>query len=281
MNLSFHFTVPWFLQICGEILFEFAVLLSAGTAAVFALKRILIAWRDRRLAPVVTTLSRTQLLNDGLPILSLSDAKKVGRARDVILDLPAGRVAGFRAKIGLLTHRLLPFDQVKAIGRDAITVESASALSEPNAVPSLQSLAAEKYNRTECEVITESGTHLGELSWRDIRFHITTGEVQIVLRVRRSSFPTHLLDLLLDVVSVFQPLNQWSSDPWRLELTLPLSAVLKVNRNLVIVTSQAEADCRDQQQAALNHQQERLKNSRAQFQLALARAWRHLTGKAL
>ena len=279
--MSFHFTVPWFLQICGEILFEFAVLLSAGTATVFALKRILIAWRDRRLAPMVTTLSRTQLLNDGLPILSLSDAKKVGRARDVILDLPAGRVAGFRAKTGLLTDRLLPFDQVKAIGPDAITVESASTLSEPNAVPSLQSLAAEKYNRTECEVITESGTHLGELSWRDIRFHVNTGEVQIVLRVRRSSFPTHLLDLLFDVVSVFQPLNQWSSDPWRLELTLPLRAVLKVNRNLVIVTSQAEADCRDQQQAALNHQQERLKNSRAQFQLALARAWRHLTGKAL
>jgi uncharacterized protein YrrD len=74
----------------------------------------MVAWRDRGIPPKVSLLCREDLLNEGLPILSLSDAKKVGQAKDVILDLASGRIVGFRAKSGPFTHRLLRFDQVKA-----------------------------------------------------------------------------------------------------------------------------------------------------------------------
>jgi sporulation protein YlmC with PRC-barrel domain len=203
----------------------------------------------------------------------------VGQAKDVILDLHSGRVVGFRAKSGPFTRRILPFDQVKAIGPDAITVASAAALLDARATPALLALAGEKYRRTDCRVLTESGAELGQLSWRDLRFDLVTGEVQIVLQVQGSSFTTYMVDLLFDVVSLFQPLDEWCSNPWHLELFLPLTAVLKVNRNLVIVRSQAEADCRAQQQAAVNRQQERLRNARECFKLTLARAWRRVTGK--
>ena len=63
------------------------------------------------------------------------------------------------------------------------------------------------------------------------------------------------------------------------KLKLPLSAVLRVNRDLVIVRSQAEADCWDQRQAMVNKQQERLNNSRERFRLTLGRAWKRVTGK--
>jgi len=80
-------------------------------------------------------------------------------------------------------------------------------------------------------------------------------------------------------VSLFQPLDAWSINPWRFELKLPLNAVLRVNRNLVIVNSQAEADCWHQREAIVNKQQERLKNSRERFRLTIVRAWKRVTRK--
>jgi len=279
MNFHFDFGIPWFLGSCVEALFELGIILAAVTGGVFAIKRTMIAWRDRGDHPAVSMICRENLLERGLPILSLSDAKKVGQARDVILDLASGRVVGFRAKSGPFTHRILRFDQAKAIGPDAITVESAASLLDPPTTPELVALAGERYRRTDCRVVTEGGTELGQLSWRDLRFDPVSGEVQIVLKVQGSSFITYVIDLLLDVVSIFQPLDAWSNNPWHFELHLPLTTVLKVNRNLVIVRVQAEADCWDQRQATVNEQQERLKNARERFRLTLARVWRRLTGK--
>jgi uncharacterized protein YrrD len=279
MNFHFDLGLPWFLSGCVEALWALGGLIAALTAGVTGLKRIVIAWRDRATPPTVRMLCRADLLGHGLPILSLSDAKKVGQAKDVILDLASGRVAGFRAKSGPFTHRILPFDQAKAIGPDAITVASAASLLDERTPAALLALAREKYRRTDCRVLGESGTELGQLSWRDLRFDSVSGEVQIVLEVQGSSFITYLVDLVLDVVSIFQPLDSWSINPWHLAICLPLTAVLKVNGKVVIVKSQAEADFRDQQQAAVNKQHERLKNSRECFKLTLARAWRRVTGK--
>jgi len=279
VNFHFDFGLPWFLGVCMDALVELGILLALLTSGVYALKRAMVAWRDRGIPPKVSLLCREDLLNEGLPILSLSDAKKVGQAKDVILDLASGRIVGFRAKSGPFTHRLLRFDQVKAIGPDAITVESAASLLDPRTTPALLTLASEKYRRTDCRVVTESGTELGELSWRDLRFDPVSGEVQLVLKVQGSSFTSYLIDLLFDVVSLFQPLDAWSINSWRFELYLPLTAVLKVNRDLVIVRSQADADCWDQRQAIVNKQQERLKNSRERFRLTIVRAWKRVTGK--
>jgi uncharacterized protein YrrD len=280
MNFQFGFPFPDFLGSCVEFLFELGVILAAITGGVFAVKRTMIAWRDRGTPPAFTMVCREDLLNEGLPILNLSDAKKVGKAKDVILDLPSGRVAGFRAKSGPFTRCILPFEQVKAIGPDAIIVESASSLLDPRATPALLTLAEEKFRRTNCRVISESGIELGELSWRDLRFNPVNGEAQIVLKVNASTITSYMIDLLFDVVSIFQPLDEWINNPWHLELLLPLSDVLKVNRNMVIVRSQAEAKCREQQQAIVNEQNERLKNTRQRCKLTLVRAWRRVSGKA-
>jgi uncharacterized protein YrrD len=280
MNFQFDFSFPWLLERIAEWVFELGILLSSIVGGVFTLKRMMIAWRDRGSQPTVRIIFRKDLLNEGLPILSLSVAKRIGRAKDVILDLASGRVVGFRAKSGPFTHRILPFDQMKAIGHDAITVETSASLLDPRASPALLALAGEKYRRTHCRVVTEGGTELGELSWRDLRFNPVSGDVQIVLKVWGSSFTTYVIDLLFDVVSIFQPLAVWSSNPRQLEILLPLTTVLKVNRSLVIVKSQAEAECWHQRQAMVNQQQERLKNSRERFRLTLERVWRRVTGKS-
>ena len=279
MNFPFNFPFPWFLGDGFEVLIEFGIALAALTSGVYALKRIMIAWRDRGAPARVTFISRGDLLDEGLPILSLSDGKKVGKAKDVILDLSSGRIAGFRAKSGPFTHRILPFDRVKAIGPDAITVESAASLLDPEATPALLALARKKYRNEDCRVMTESGTQIGDLSWRHLRFDAVTGEAQIVLKFPSSSFTTYLIDLLFDVVSILEPLEMWSDNPWRLELRLPLNAVLNANLSLVIVSAQAEADCKEQQQAMVSKQRERLKQSRDRFRLSMLRLWRFVTGK--
>ena len=279
MNFHFTFGLPWFVGSCAETLFAVGAFLAALGWGVSALKRAVIAWRDRGTAPAARMLCREELLGAGLPILSLSDAKKVGQAKDVILDLASGRVAGFRVRSGPFTSGVLAFADVKAIGPDALTVASAASVRDARATPALLSLARERYRRTDCRVVTESGTELGQFSWRNLRFDPATGEAQMVLEVKSSSFTTYMIDLLFDVVSIFQPLGEWSINPWHVEVCLPLAAVLKVNRDLVIVRSQAEADCRAQQEAAVNRQHERLKNSREWFKLALARAWRRVTGR--
>jgi uncharacterized protein YrrD len=277
MNIQFDFPIPWFL---GSCLLSLGILLSALTGGVFALKRVLIAWRDRGTQRPAGLLRREVLLEQGLPILSLSDARKVGLAKDVILDPASGRVVGFRAKSGLFTHRILRFDQAKAIGPDAITVESAASLLDPRSTPALLALAGEKYRRTECRVVTEGGIELGELSWQELRFDPVSGEVQLVLKVQVWSLTTYLIDLLFDIVSIFQPLDLWATFPRYVELCLPLTAVLKANRDLVIVRSQAEADCRAQRQALVANQQERLRQSRERVKETLRRARRRVTGKA-
>jgi len=140
-------------------------------------------------------------------------------------------------------------------------------------------MAGERYRRTDCQVVTEGGAQLGELSWRDLRFDLVSGEVQLALKVEDSSFSSYLIDLLFDVVSVFQPVDAWSLNAWHIELFLPLTTVFKANRNLAIVKAQAEADCWEQRQALVNQQQERLKASRERFRLTLARFWRRATGR--
>ena len=53
MNFHFDLGLPWFLGICVEALVELGIILAALTSGVYALKRAMIAWRDRGIGVAV------------------------------------------------------------------------------------------------------------------------------------------------------------------------------------------------------------------------------------
>lgn len=64
----------------------------------------------------------------GKPIVSEDRGEKIGKVRDVLVDADNCRGAGLIVQGGLLSsERVLPYDDVKVLGRDAIIARSADA----------------------------------------------------------------------------------------------------------------------------------------------------------
>jgi sporulation protein YlmC with PRC-barrel domain len=95
----------------------------------------------------------------GMAVVSIDDGAKVGRVDDVMFDTRPPHVLALRVDSGN-QPLLIPFDQVRSIGSDAVTVQSASvavsgrAVNAADAQPSLRDLSRLK-------VVDESGAFLG------------------------------------------------------------------------------------------------------------------------
>lgn len=66
----------------------------------------------------------------GLPVVDLAQGKGVGHVKDVIFDPKGERLSGFSVALpGLFGGmRILAWESVHAVGKDAVTIENASAL---------------------------------------------------------------------------------------------------------------------------------------------------------
>ena len=95
----------------------------------------------------------------GMAIVSLADVARLGRIDDVLFDTQPLRVAALRAT-GDGQGFVIPFEQLKKIGADAVTVESgqvtqtASKEGSFGALPGLGAL-------TKLKVVDEAGTLVG------------------------------------------------------------------------------------------------------------------------
>ncbi len=70
------------------------------------------------------------------PIVTLSDAAKVGYIEEMLFDAQYQRVLGFRVKRGDVgTVGILPRSNVGAIGRDAVTIPNPEAITTADRVP--------------------------------------------------------------------------------------------------------------------------------------------------
>lgn len=94
-----------------------------------------------------------------MAIVSIVDGARLGRIKDVLFDTSAGRAVALRAEHGGQTF-LVPLDQVKNIGADAVTVENSTvtqavAKNGPySALPGIKRLKALK-------VVNTAGDFLG------------------------------------------------------------------------------------------------------------------------
>jgi uncharacterized protein YrrD len=99
----------------------------------------------------------------GRAVISLAEAHKLGEVENILFDLSACQVAGFRVKQGLFSSaQLLSAADVQSIGPDAMMIPSREVLhdresnADLNSAPDLDDLGGIK-------VVTESGIHVGVL----------------------------------------------------------------------------------------------------------------------
>ena len=131
----------------------------------------------------------------GMAVVTIQEGIRLGTVKGVELDATAGRIAYLHVH-GAETRAdgVLPWESVRTVGADAITVESLAVVQE--AIP-----AAERDRVTpdvgDRPVMTESGTHLGRVTGYDVdettgrieRYHVATGGFIGRLTHREISFP--------------------------------------------------------------------------------------------
>lgn len=98
----------------------------------------------------------------GMAIVSIAEGATLGHVEDVLIDTAALRIDAFQVK-GDRQRFIVPFDQVRNIGADAVTVESRQAarvLEDEAAIGGLAGL--ERFKRL--KVVDDAGTFLGTVN---------------------------------------------------------------------------------------------------------------------
>lgn len=98
----------------------------------------------------------------GLAVVAMAEGAKLGYVEDVVVDPQARRVAALLVGSNGQTF-VVPFERVRSIGADAVTVESAQAtqaLSQGDVFSNLPGLSAMK----KLKVVDEAGTFIGAVS---------------------------------------------------------------------------------------------------------------------
>jgi len=114
----------------------------------------------------------------GMPVISLSDGRVVGRVKRLLLDLSNLTVAGIILdRKGLFKEQpVIPYRHVKNIGSHAVTVDESSAVVSLRSLPELEELAKKLLPLVGARVITEEGVVLGTVE--DFFFHPQDGKIQ-------------------------------------------------------------------------------------------------------
>jgi uncharacterized protein YrrD len=261
MDFSFNFGLPPFLGGLLGVLFNVALVVCGIVAVILLVRRIILAWRNWGQPPALGVFAnRKQLLDEGIQVVGLREGLAIGKAKDVILDLSTGCVTGFRVR-SHWQKRLLPFNKVKSIGRDAIIVESAADLLTPETAPLLATQAANKYRWEQSEVVTEGGSRLGTTSWRQLWYDRTKGSVELCIETSYHSLANALLAIVLELATIFEPLEDWLPHPGRFSIRVPLRAVRSANRKLLVVAAEGEARFHEAIQAQASQTREGVNKS--------------------
>lgn len=112
----------------------------------------------------------------GKPVLDLSNATTVGRVDDVVIDAESRRVLGFRVGKSASSADWLEWQQLSAVGADAVTIETAERITES---PDDQAPGLRGGKALGGRVLTDEGRELGVLD--DVDVDVDTGAVVAIL----------------------------------------------------------------------------------------------------
>jgi sporulation protein YlmC with PRC-barrel domain len=109
----------------------------------------------------------------GMAIVSISEASRLGAVTDLLFQTAPLRVAALRAS-SEGTDFVIPFESVRSLGTDAVTVESSQVTQIAGAESTLGSLAGFESLR-KLKVVDEAGTFIGTV--HGARLDPATGSV--------------------------------------------------------------------------------------------------------
>ncbi len=121
----------------------------------------------------------------GKSIVSAANGELVGKVADVLFDPASSRTVGLVIAGGMFaSERVLAYDDVQVLGRDAVVARTVDGVMDPKAWHA-QGLASERSSAlTHKPVMTDAGRRLGAIS--DVYLNETTGAVE-ALEVSRSA----------------------------------------------------------------------------------------------
>lgn len=103
----------------------------------------------------------------GRPVVTLDTAEAVAEVKDVVIAHPSASLVGFtlnkRGFLGSPLKEVLPWGAVRALGRDAVMIDSAGALAASD--PGIDEAVSARADRDVigATVMTDGGTALGEV----------------------------------------------------------------------------------------------------------------------
>ncbi|GAC1413266.1 MAG: hypothetical protein NVSMB66_4740 [Candidatus Doudnabacteria bacterium] len=114
----------------------------------------------------------------GKPVVSHSGGAALDSIKDVIFDSSSARVLGFLLEEkGMFSKgKILPLENIQAIGPDAITVLSPNSIVEPEKHTQISDLAAAENVALGTKIMSEDGRNLGKIS--DIYFNEHSGALE-------------------------------------------------------------------------------------------------------
>jgi uncharacterized protein YrrD len=126
----------------------------------------------------------------GHPVVTIA-GEDVAEVRDVVYDSETGSIVGFtlnkRGRFAGRLRTLLAIDSTRAIGRDALMIDDASVLDEPESAPTEIAQASSERDVIGAAVITKGGTKLGEVS--DVVVALGRGAHAVGYELRSPDYP--------------------------------------------------------------------------------------------
>ncbi|MBO8138097.1 MAG: PRC-barrel domain-containing protein [Desulfotomaculum sp.] len=99
----------------------------------------------------------------GLPVVSITEGKKIGKVKELVANPASKFVAALIIeKKGIFKEqKFIPYSNVSSIGDDAITIEKSSSAKKGTNLPEIVHLARDKHPLIGCKVVAENGSLLG------------------------------------------------------------------------------------------------------------------------
>jgi len=113
----------------------------------------------------------------GLPVMSISEGKKVGKVQDMVVNPEEGTVDYLliNDEDWYMEKKVLPFKDVVGIGEFAVTTESKARVTPVSNLPSAVELLKKNITVTGARVITSKGKLLGRTG--DFYINVETGRI--------------------------------------------------------------------------------------------------------
>lgn len=111
-------------------------------------------------------------------IVAYNTGKRIARVQDLIFDQETNRLLGFLVDEGGLFHspQVVPWQNIQAIGSDAIVVPSRSVIVPSTSIPEVQSVLANKIVLKGTRILTTDGRYLGLIA--DLYFDEQSGAIE-------------------------------------------------------------------------------------------------------